>query len=205
MKRHFRSKLLAGLLAVIPVGVTAWVLYFLFHAIDGLLRPLLQPRLGRYYVTGMGLLTVMLLVYAIGVITSNFLGSRLVRLGEQLLERLPLARHIYGPAKQLMQTVVFPNDQTFKRVVLVEYPKPGVHVIGFVTGRVTCAEEAEQWYNVFVPTSPNPTSGLILVCQPASIRNTDLTVENAMKMIISAGASAPDALKLGTSDSQRIA
>lgn len=196
VKRHFQSKLLAGLLTIVPIVLTVWVLYFLFQSIDGLLRPLLQPRLGKYYVTGMGLLTMIFLVYLAGLATSNFVGKQLVRVGEGLVERLPIARHVYGPAKQLMQTIVQSQGPAFKRVVLVEYPVPGVHVLGFMTGQMLSETDQEPLYNVFLPTSPNPTTGFILVCRKEDLKGTNLTVEEAMKLVMSAGVVSPASIRL---------
>ena len=158
MKRHLQRKIIAGLLTIIPIVVTVWDLYFLFKNIEGILSPLLQPRLGKYYITGMGLIALLALIYLIGLITSNFIGNRIVRLGERIVERVPLARNVYSTAKQLMQTIVLPQGEAFKKVVLIEQPITGLQVIGFVTGKIISETEGTPLYKVFLPTSPNPTT-----------------------------------------------
>ncbi|MDE0298058.1 MAG: DUF502 domain-containing protein [Candidatus Poribacteria bacterium] len=193
VKTHFKNTLLAGILTLVPLGVTFFVLRFLFVTLDGWLAPVVSPILGEQYVTGMGLLATILLVYITGVVVSNIVGRKLIGLGERVLTKIPLVRDVYAPVRQLVQTVLGPEPfNKFKQVVTIESPNANIRVIGFVTGQIHETGNSAPLTSVFIPTSPNPTTGMLLFCKPDILHETNLKPETAMKMLVSGGVVAPD-------------
>lgn len=193
IRRHFRSTLITGILTLIPLGVTFFVLRFLFTTIDGWLAPIVAEVLGGRYHVGMGLLVTILLVYLVGLVVSNFLGQKLLGAGEKILTKIPLVREVYAPVKQVVQMALMPSSASkFTRVVAIRTPGSPMRVIGFVTGEFHEEGNPVPLASVFVPTSPNPTTGVLLFCEPEILYETNLKVETAMKMLISGGIVAPD-------------
>ncbi len=197
IRRHFRSKLITGILTLIPLGVTFFVLKFLFTTIDGWLKPVMSPILSqvleeRYHI-GMGAIATILLVYLVGLIVSNFLGQKLLGAGEKILTKIPLVREVYAPVKQVVQMALMTSSSSkFSRAVAIKTPGSTIRVIGFVTGEFHEEGNPVPVASVFVPTSPNPTTGVLLFCDPEIIYETNMKVETAMKMLISGGIVAPD-------------
>lgn len=199
IRRHFRSTLITGILTLIPLGVTFFVLKFLFTTIDGWLKPIMSPIMSEVlgleetYHIGMGALATILLVYLVGLVVSNFLGQKLLGAGEKILTKIPLVREVYAPVKQVVQMALLPsNSSKFTRVVAVRTPGSPMRVIGLVTGEFREEGNPVPLVSVFVPTSPNPTTGVLLFCEPEILYETNLKVETAMKMLISGGIVAPD-------------
>ena len=197
IRRHFRSTLITGILTLIPLGVTVFVLKFLFTTIDGWLKPVMSPILSqvleeRFHI-GMGVLATLLLVYLVGLIVSNFLGQKLLGAGEKILTKIPLVREVYAPVKQVVQMALMTSSSSkFSRAVAIKTPGSTIRVIGFVTGEFHEEGNPVPVASVFVPTSPNPTTGVLLFCDPEIIYETNMKVETAMKMLISGGIVAPD-------------
>ena len=197
IRRHFRSTLITGILTLIPLGVTVFVLKFLFTTIDGWLKPIMSPILSqvleeRFHI-GMGVLATILLVYLVGLVVSNFLGQKLLGAGEKILTKIPLVREVYAPVKQVVQMALMTSSSSkFSRAVAVKTPGSTIRVIGFVTGEFHEEGNPVPVASVFVPTSPNPTTGVLLFCDPEIIYETNIKVETAMKMLISGGIVAPD-------------
>ena len=198
LKRAFselRRSLLAGLATVVPFLVTAWVLWILWDLVSQLrqtLQRLLQFELWTgYTVPGLELVFALLIVIGIGAFTRNLIGRRMVRVYERLLARVPLVSSVYGAVKQLSVALLGQRTEDFRGVVMVEYPRRGVWVIGFQTGTSPLGGEVDL-INVFVPTTPNPTSGFYILVEPADLRELDLSIEEASKLIMSAGIVAPD-------------
>ena len=199
IRRHFRSTLITGILTLIPLGVTFFVLKFLFTTIDGWLKPIMSPIMSEVlgleetYHIGMGALATILLVYLVGLVVSNFLGQKLLGAGEKILTKIPLVREVYAPVKQVVQMALAPSTTNkFTRVVAIRTPGSPMRVIGFVTGEFHEEGNPVPLVSVFVPTSPNPTTGVLLFCEPDILYETNLKVETAMKMLISGGIVAPD-------------
>ena len=193
LKRHFKSKLITGILTLIPLGVTFFVLRFLFITIDGWLAPIMSEVLEERYHIGMGVLATILLVYLVGLIVSNFLGQKLLGAGEKILTKIPLVREVYAPVKQVVQMALMSsNGNKFERAVAIKTPGSPMRVIGFVTGEFHEEGNPVPVVSVFVPTSPNPTTGVLLFCDPEIVYETNIKVETAMKMLISGGIVAPD-------------
>ena len=197
LKRHFKSKLITGILTLIPLGVTFFVLRFLFTTIDGWLKPIMAPIMSgvleERYQIGMGVLATILLVYLVGLVVSNFLGQKLLGAGEKILTKIPIVREVYAPIKQVVQMALIHSDgNKFKQAVAIRTPGSPIRVIGFVTGEFHEEGNPAPVISVFVPTSPNPTTGVLLFCDPEIVYETNMKVETAMKMLISGGIIAPD-------------
>ncbi len=189
-----RRSLLAGLVAVLPILATAWVVWVIWEAISSL-RQMLERTLQIELRTGLALpgielVLVLVLVLVLGALTRNLLGRRLVAFYEGLLARVPLVSSVYGAVKQL-SSALFGTGTDFRGVVLLEYPRRDVWVIGFQTG-ASVLEHHDDLVNVFVPTTPNPTSGFYVMLPREDVRTLDISIEEASKLIMSAGIVAPE-------------
>jgi len=190
LKRYF----LTGLLVIIPIWGTILILKALFVAVDGILGDLLVKLVPSHYVPGLGILALVVLIFAAGLFATNFVGRRIVKWWEDLLNRVPLVRGIYSTLKSVMDILSFSDHASYNRVVLIQFPKNGHYCIAFVTG-VTKGETQdlaqEPLIHVYVPTSPNPTSGYFLLVPEHEVTSVDMTVEEAMKLIVSGGLCSP--------------
>jgi uncharacterized membrane protein len=198
LKVFFKKYFITGLLVIIPVWATYYVLSALLSVIDGMLGDLPQYVIGLKF-PGLGILTLIVFVLFIGMLSANYLGSRVVRISDDLLHRVPLVRGVYFTVKQVMET--FSMKQNFHGVALVEYPRKGCYSIGFMTGEVP-GEEVKlsgTHVTVFVPTTPNPTAGFLLVLPQSEVTQLDMSVEQGMKFIISLGL-----VPLGEHDAHRL-
>lgn len=197
VKVSFRTQLIAGIVLLVPVVVTFIVLRIVFQWLDGSAQPLVKQLFQiQADIPGLGIVLTLAVVWLAGVLASNVFGKRMVGRGDVLLRRLPLIGSIYGPVKQFIETVVAAeNREGFHRVVLAEYPTDGRWILGFATGTVRLDEEGTVGRCVFVPTSPNPATGWTVIFPPEKVRNTPLTVEEAMRLIVSAGVVIPENLK----------
>jgi uncharacterized membrane protein len=198
MKPRLKNIFLAGLAVTIPVGLTLYILIFLIDFMDGLLRFIpaaYHPDsfLG-YRIPGLGLIATVVFILVAGLLATSYAGGRLFRLAEVLVDRIPLVRGIYQAIKQIVQTMVSKEGQSFKKVVLVEFPRQGLRTVAFVTGAVTGElkdKAGGPCINLFIPTTPNPTSGFYLIVPEASVTPLEMSVEEAFKLIISGGIIAP--------------
>lgn len=191
--RHIRRRLLAGLVVIAPATVTALVLWWIFQWLDGLLGRFLYPAIGRP-IPGLGLLVLVALLLFVGWAAERAIGARLFALWDQFLERLPLARRVYNASNRIVRTLFGGGDRgPFGQVVLVEYPSDGRWAMGFLTGDAPpiVAERVGAVVAVFVPTTPNPTSGWIVLVDRARVRPLAMTVDEALTYILSAGAVGP--------------
>lgn len=192
--------LIAGLLVWLPLGVTIVVIKFLVDLFDKTL--LLIPSAYRpenllgVDIPGIGLLLSLLLILFTGFFVANLLGSKIVQLWESFLSRIPLVRSIYQAVKQIAEAVFGSGDQTFEKVYLIEYPRKGLWTLAFQTstkiGEAQRKTELENVVNLFVPTTPNPTSGFYIMASKDEIRELSLNVDDALKMLISGGVVVPD-------------
>ncbi|RMH08554.1 MAG: DUF502 domain-containing protein [Nitrospirae bacterium] len=193
--KHFRASLkryfLTGLLVITPIWGTILVLKTLFVTVDSILGNVLAKVVTEdYYVPGLGIVTLVLLVFLAGMMATNFIGSRIVRRWEELLERVPIVRGIYTTIKSMMDILSFKQREKYNKVVMIQFPKNGHYCLAFVTGETR--EEIQDLtpdplVHVYVPTSPNPTSGYFLLVPEREIISVDLSVEEAMKLIVSGG------------------
>ncbi|MDH3890822.1 MAG: DUF502 domain-containing protein [candidate division Zixibacteria bacterium] len=188
VKRHFVS----GVLVVVPLILTYLVLKVLFEVVDGLLEPALHRVVGWYY-PGLGIVTTILLIILAGFFTRNLVGARLYRLGDSILVRMPLIRPIYSAAKQLLEAIALPTVDSFKEVALVEYPRRGAYALCFVAKRpvMEINGETSQYVTVFVPSTPTPVSGIVLVVPASEVMAVNMTVEEGVKFLVSGGVASP--------------
>lgn len=193
MRHHFRRHLIAGLLVILPVGVTVFVLLALFSFLDNLLGPIFTYLVGTR-IPGLGLVAGILLILATGALASNIIGGRIVQVFDGLMMRIPLARTVYSATKQISDALLQQKRGAFKQAVLVEWPRHGIYTVGFVTGETRGeAQEktAERVLNVFVVTTPNPTTGFLCLVPESQVTPLEMSVEDALKLVISAGIVTP--------------
>lgn len=196
--KSIRSYLLAGLVVWLPVLVTIVILRFIIDLLDktvSLLPYDYQPQqLIGMNIPGLGAVVSLVLLIITGVIATNILGQRLVAWSEALLERIPLVRSIYNAAKQVIQAIFATNSQAFRKVLLVEYPRKGMWSVAFQTGvgsPVVSEHTGSEMVSIFIPTTPNPTSGFLMVVPKADVIELAMTVDEALKYIISLGVMQP--------------
>ena len=194
----FKRYLIAGLLVWIPLAITFWLLELIVSTMDQtllLLPPSWRPdALLTFHIPGFGLLLTLLVVLATGVLAANIIGERLVRWWHGLLNRIPIVRSIYSSVKQISDTLLATRGQSFRKVVMIEFPQRGQWTLGFVVGSpgaTIAAATAADAITVYVPTAPNPTSGYVLVVRPEDVREVDISVDDALKFHISLGVVPP--------------
>ena len=189
IKRYFIS----GVLVVVPIILTYIVMKFMFEAIDGLMKPIIHQMFG-YDMPGLGIVTTLLLVLLAGILTRNFIGAKLYRIGDSILERLPIIRPIYSAAKQLLEAIAKPSMNSFKEVALVEYPRKGVYALSFVSKRVEISIEGKRrkFATVFVPSTPTPISGMVIMVPDEEVKVIDMTIEEGIKFLVSGGVASPE-------------
>jgi len=202
IKARVKRIFVAGLLVLVPASVTFFLLVKLVQWTDSLLRvtfPL--PRILAW--PGLGLIFLAALVFLVGLVATNFIGRRVVNFGERILEKIPVVSSIYVGAKTLVEAFTLPSAAAFRQVVLVEYPRKGIWALGFITKDSEVKEGQEvgdDWLNVFVPTAPNPTSGMVLVVPRRDVAYLDLSVREAVEFIVSGGVLSPLRMKGQTHD-----
>ena len=194
MRRYF----IAGLLVWVPLGITIWVLAFLVGTLDQTL--LVLPEVVRpdtvlgFHIPGLGVVLTLAIVLLTGAIAANFFGARLIALWEALLGRIPFVKSIYTGVKQVSDTLLSDSGTAFRKALLVEFPYPGCWTIAFLTGTpgATVAPYLDgEHVSVYVPTTPNPTSGYFVMLPKSRVHELDITVDEALKYIISMGVAAP--------------
>ena len=198
MTSHLRRYLIAGLLLWIPIWVTLLVIGFLVNLMDkslALIPKAYKPEtLLGVHIPGLGLVITVIIVLVTGMIVTNFLGRRLVNVWERFLAKIPLVRTIYKSVKQVVETIFSSKGQAFRQVILLQYPRAGLWSIAFKTGEGTPAienEVGEKVISLFVPTTPNPTSGFLILVPEKDTRVLDMSVDDALKMVISLGVMQP--------------
>jgi len=191
--RRLRRYFLTGLVVLAPVGVTAVVLVWMFRTIDNILGEPLRAAIG-FRIPGLGFVLLLLAVLLVGWAVHLAAGRQLLHWWNEALARFPLTGRIYTAMSQIVQTILGEQRTFFRRVVLVPYPTEGIWAVAFVTNEdapVMSSRVGEPCVNVFLPTTPNPTSGLMLVVPVSRTRDANITIDEAMKLIISAGAVSP--------------
>lgn len=205
--KHFRGKFGAGLILLLPLFITFWVLFFIFNLIDNWITPLLMNILvffefpfvdtvpARFLVPIVGFLTLIFLIYILGILASNFIGKKLFSLFEERILKIPFIKGIYGSSKQLLSALSSTRQGAFKSVVLFEYPRRGIYSMGLVTTEKVFqfrGEKDEDMIPIFLPTTPNPTSGLFILVPRRDVIFLNISVEEGVKMIVSGGIVTPD-------------
>jgi len=198
LRTSLKNYFLTGLLVILPVFVTVYVIWFLIRVMDVVLKYIPPKYLPETYlpfqIPGLGLILVIILIFAVGLLTKNLAGRRVVHIWENIVDRIPLVRIIYSGVKQLLEAFFIQKNQAFKRVALLEYPRRGTYVIGFITGESKGEVQSKtnkNMMNVFVPTTPNPTSGFYILIPEDELIILNMTVEDAFKLIISGGIFSP--------------
>ena len=199
MMSLLRRYLIAGLLIWLPLGVTLLVIKLLVDMMDNTLLLLpehYQPdALLGFHLPGLGVVLSITIILVTGVVVANLFGRRLVLIWEAILGRIPLVRSIYAGTKQIAETLFSPNGQSFRKVVLIEYPRRGLWTLAFQTGNGVGEAQTrtgEEVINVYVPTTPNPTSGFFLMVPRRDTVELDMSVDEGLKMIISMGVVVPE-------------
>lgn len=192
IKRYF----LSGVLIVVPIILTYIVLKFLFEAIDGILQPILYRILG-YSVPGLGIFTTILVIILAGVLTRNFIGAWLYKRSDRMLVRMPIIRPIYSAAKQLLEAVTIPSTRSFKEAALIEYPRRGIYALCFISKRVDLEINGETrvFVTVFIPSTPTPVSGVVIMAPADEVMPVNMTVEEGIKFLVSGGVASPELIR----------
>lgn len=196
---HIRRHFLAGVLVTAPVAITTYVVWVIVTWVDARITPLIPPvyNPGSYLpfpLPGLGLLIVFVVLTLIGALTTGLLGRFVLRLSERLIGRMPFVRSVYGATKQIFETVLAQQSKAFREVVLIEYPRRGIWAIGFITGITegqVQEDTVEDVVNVFLPTTPNPTSGFLLFVPRKDLVVLSMSVEEGIKMVVSGGIVTP--------------
>jgi uncharacterized membrane protein len=196
--KHLRTKIFAGILVILPLGITFLVLKFVFNTLDSILAPLV-PEVDIYLfrrsvpLPGLGILAFFVLLYLIGLITTNVLGRKLIHWTDKLFTYIPVVKNIYTSSKQLTDAFSTTKKGSFRQAVFVEFPQEGNFTLGFVTNELTDLEDQRK-VTVFVPTGFAPPAGFLLFLPKEKILPSQLTIEEAIKTIMSVGIVAPHRL-----------
>tara|TARA_Y100001960_G_scaffold333783_1_gene440944 strand:- start:4354 stop:5088 length:735 start_codon:yes stop_codon:yes gene_type:complete len=211
---RLRGNFLTGLLVLMPLVLTLWIFKTLIFSLDQFMQsfipiehiqtltlryesPMLEALIGEKQIPGLGLLLGFVVIVFVGMLAKNVIGKKLFGFWDKIFHKTPLIRSIYSSLKQITNTISNTSSASFREVVLVEYPRKGCWVMAFVSGNTTVSvkkhlkEEGEDFVNVFVPTTPNPTSGFLIFVPRKSLKRLDMTVEQGLKLVISAGIVAP--------------
>jgi len=208
---RLRAYFLAGVLVTAPISITLYLSWLFIGFIDGLVTAIIPTRYNPetylpFSIPGLGVVLVLAALTVIGAFTAGFVGRLVIRLGEAIVARTPVIRGIYGATKQIFETVLANQSEAFREVVLVEYPRKGVWSLGFITGTTKGEVQSlteEEVINVFIPTTPNPTSGYLLFVPRPELVMLSMTVEEGIKMVVSGGiVTPPDRRPILTADSE---
>ena len=186
--QNFRSKLFAGLATLLPLYFTFIVVKFLFISLEETSGPLLK-KLG-FNIPGLGIILTIILIYILGLLVTNFLGKKIFKLGEKVEKKVPVVNIIYSTLKQITDTFTKGSKDTFKGAIYIQYPRRGLWTMAFISGE-SISKQGIAYYHVFVPTTPNPTSGFFLLVPQSDSVKTGMSVEDGLKTIISGGLLAP--------------
>lgn len=194
-----RRTLISGLLIVVPLGITGFVLQFFYRMTAGMIVPVVRQfvePLPPYLDIAISLLLFVVVLYVIGLVATAYVGRKLIELGEAIIQRIPLVKNIYGASKQVVEAVSLQGGfSSLQSVVLVDFPHPGMKAMGFITGKIT-TQDGEEYYRVFIPTTPNVTTGFLQFVPPHMLLHSSLSVEEAGKLIVSVGILSPPVLNL---------
>ncbi|MCR9158846.1 MAG: DUF502 domain-containing protein [Rhodobacteraceae bacterium] len=200
---RLRASFLTGIVVIAPVALTIWLIWTIMGWIDGVVLPLVPTRFNpEQYVginlRGVGVIFFLVFTVFVGWVAKGLIGRSLIRFAEGLVERMPVVRSIYSGVKQIAETIFAQSERNFEKACLIQYPRKGIWAIGFIStdARGEIADRAEtmgKLISVFVPTTPNPTSGFLLFFPQEDVIELDMTIEDAAKLVISAGLVYPNA------------
>ncbi len=182
---HIQRTLGAGILVMLPIGITVLVLKFLFDLLDGILKDPLGLLPGPE-IPGIGLAVLLISVYLVGIIAAHVVGRRLIAFGHRILEVIPFVKSIYGTTRSAVELLSNNSDSRYSGVVLIDWPRPGIKAIGLVTSRMVDTN-GEEMLAVYIPTTPIPSSGFLVVVAAKEVTHTEMSVDDAMKVVISGG------------------
>jgi uncharacterized membrane protein len=191
---RIKSRMASGLVVLIPLVVTIAVIRFVFNFTSGILLPFLDPALATWPPAAraaLSLAILLLTIYVLGVVATQAVGRRVLALGEAIVLKVPFVKVVYSASKQVVATFQGQQSQAFKSVVFVEFPHPGMRSIGFVTSRMT-REDGTEWNLVFVPTTPNPTTGFLQMVPVDRVAQANMSVEDGVKLVMSLGTLTPE-------------
>ena len=187
--QNFRSKLFAGLATLLPLYLTFFVIKFLFVTLEEMSNPILKRF--NLDIPGLGIILTVLLIYILGFLVTNFLGRKIFNLGERIVKKVPIVNMIYTTLKQITDTFTKGSTDGFEGAVYIQYPRQGLWTMAFISGE-SKTKDGVPYYHLFVPTTPNPTSGFFLMIPQADTVATGMSVEDGLKTIISGGLLAPE-------------
>ncbi|MHA1600055.1 MAG: DUF502 domain-containing protein, partial [Alphaproteobacteria bacterium] len=199
LMRRLRNYFFAGVLVTAPISITIWITWEVLRFVDNRVVPLVPPAWNPetylpFGLPGLGVLVIVVFLTVVGFFTAGLLGRTLISLGERILDRMPVIRGVYSAVKQLVETVFKEQSRAFREVVLIQYPRPDSWAIGFVTGKAEAhiqQETPEETTTVFLPTTPNPTSGFLLFVPRKEVVPLAMSVEEGIKMVVSGGIVTP--------------
>ncbi len=197
--KRIRAYFFAGILVTAPISITFYLAWLFINFVDNKITPLIPAKYNPesylpFAVPGLGLVVLFLALTLVGMLTAGFLGRYMIGLSERLLNRMPVIRNVYSAVKQILETVLAQQSNAFREAVLIEYPRRGLWAIAFITGRTEGEVQSlteEETVNIFLPTTPNPTSGFLLFVPRKDLIPLSMTVEEAIKMVISGGIVTP--------------
>ncbi len=187
--QNIRSKIFAGIAALLPLYLTFFLLKFLFETLERMSAPMLE-KIG-VEIPGLGIVLTLLLIFFLGVLVTNFLGRKIFELGERFVTKVPIVNTVYSTLKQITETFTKGTTEAFEGAVYIQYPREGLWTMAFISGE-SKSKDGIPYYHLFVPTTPNPTSGFFLMIPQADARATGMSVEEGLKTIISGGLLAPE-------------
>ena len=187
--QNFRSKIFAGLAALLPLYLTFFVIKFLFVTLEEMSDPILKRF--NLDIPGLGIILTVLLIYILGFLVTNFLGRKIFNVGERIVKKVPIVNMIYTTLKQITDTFTKGSTDAFEGAVYIQYPRQGLWTMAFISGE-SKTKDGVPYYHLFVPTTPNPTSGFFLMIPQADTVATGMSVEDGLKTIISGGLLAPE-------------
>jgi len=192
--RFLRHSFLTGILVIVPLGVTYLILKLVFNAVDNILAPYIEKFIGLD-IPGLGVAATIILIFLAGLVATNVFGKTLLGYFHRGVARIPVVGSIYVSAKQVVEALGTADTHSFKRVVFIQYPRKGLYTMGFVTREHYSLIDKQgrkgDVINVFLPTTPNPTSGFFIVCKPSDAIRAGITVEQGIKLVVSGGILAP--------------
>lgn len=194
---HIRTTFLRGIGVLIPLWITWWFFEAFLNAVDGILRPQLEAWIG-HRVPGLGVLSVVVLILLVGLLTRNILGRLFLAWFENLLRSIPFVRSVYSAVKDLVSAFAMGGQsKTFRQVIMTEYPRKGLFCIGFVTNEMRFRADdgaITEFFNIYIPNPPNPTSGMLVLVPRAEAIALDLSIEEGLKLVLSGGIVVPELL-----------
>src|SRR3990172_4626906 len=190
--RRLGGKLGIGIITIVPFAATAWILYWLFTNIDGWLQPIIKQIWGNP-IPGAGFAATLILVLLVGFIASNVIGKSLLRWVEAVIPGMPIVHQLYSGIKQIAESLSTPKGIGRMPPVIIEFPKKGMKALGFITSEL-CNEDGKKLYVVYIPTVPTPAGGFMQIVEESEIIRTNISIEDAIKMVVSAGTVVPDSI-----------